>query len=158
MMRWLRERLAWLVAGRELAELGRWRVEWSETRRWLAEFDDAADALDHLDRIANGRHHDGLMALRDRMRKRRDHMRKLDDALATLRWSPGVGVSEFTREWRMASATAPMVELRSASLADLEAAAATDWDVARHMEEAIERFAFVDPPAPTHYEGVLIRS
>jgi hypothetical protein len=72
MIRWLKRQIARAVAGAELAELERWRVEWSETRRWLAEFNDAADALDHLDRIAKGRHHDGLIALRDRLRRRRD--------------------------------------------------------------------------------------
>lgn len=38
----------WLLAGKELEELYRWRVQWHEYRRWLAEFKDISLALDNL--------------------------------------------------------------------------------------------------------------
>lgn len=74
--------LKWLIAGKELAELYRWRVKWEEYRRWLAEFDDVGVVLDNLKAEVNG---DGLSAslppsepgpwtvdaLREMMRKKR---------------------------------------------------------------------------------------
>jgi len=46
MIEWLK----WLVAGRELAELERWRVQCRMAEQWLAEFPAAASALDYLHR------------------------------------------------------------------------------------------------------------
>ena len=45
MLHWLRQRLMWWIAGRELAELQRWRVQWHLYRRWLAEFPDVGEAM-----------------------------------------------------------------------------------------------------------------
>jgi hypothetical protein len=43
-----------LIAGNELAELERWRVQWEEHRRWFAEFPSAAAALDHMKAEVDG--------------------------------------------------------------------------------------------------------
>ena len=59
-----------LIAGREMDELDRWRVRWHETRRWLAEFPDAASALDHLLQQVDGVHMLDIRILRDNMRER----------------------------------------------------------------------------------------
>lgn len=44
LMRWL----AWRVAREEMEELTRWRVQWQEYRRWLAEFEEVALSLDNM--------------------------------------------------------------------------------------------------------------
>lgn len=124
MIGWLKRAIAWAVAHEDLEELERWRVETQQVRRWMAEFPDVCTALDHLERFAMGRPYRGLMEVREGMRNRRD-------AAPFLVNVPPADVDEFKRQWRDAYAAAPMVSLRSASLADLEAAAATDWDVAR---------------------------
>ncbi|QDQ26728.1 hypothetical protein FNU76_10320 [Chitinimonas arctica] len=43
-MNWIK----WLVAEKELIELHAWRLHHTEVRRWLAEFPDVADTLDHM--------------------------------------------------------------------------------------------------------------
>lgn len=53
-------------------KLDRWRTHWHESRRWLAEFPDVADALDHLKAVADGTQGSSLSNLRDNMRRRRD--------------------------------------------------------------------------------------
>ena len=67
MLEWLK----WKIAGREMAELERWRVQWHDTRRWLAEFRDAADALDHLRHEVKGVRLFDIQRLRDNMRARK---------------------------------------------------------------------------------------
>lgn len=67
MLEWLK----WKIAGREMAELERWRVQWHETRRWLGEFPDAASALDQLRQQVDGVHMMDIQRLRDNMRARR---------------------------------------------------------------------------------------
>lgn len=82
MLTWLRLRVKWWIAGRELAELQRWQVQWHLYRRWLAEFQDVGEAMDSLQAAAKGEglnsclpaHGDGpwsVEALRDRLRTRR---------------------------------------------------------------------------------------
>lgn len=48
MWKWLVWRVKWLVAKDEMEELTRWRVQWQEYRRWLAEFEEVAKALDNM--------------------------------------------------------------------------------------------------------------
>lgn len=43
-----------LFAGKELAELHRWQLQWEEYRRWLAEFPAIAMVLDNFKSHANG--------------------------------------------------------------------------------------------------------
>lgn len=50
MLNWLK----WLIAGKELAELERWRVEWQSYRRWLSEFPDVAETLDNMKAEVDG--------------------------------------------------------------------------------------------------------
>lgn len=50
----------------------RWDLNWHEARRWLAEFPDAADALDHVRREVDGVRPFDIQILRDNMRARRD--------------------------------------------------------------------------------------
>lgn len=51
MINWLK----WLVAGKEMQELYRWRVKWQEYRRWLAEFDEVGVTLDNLKAEVDGK-------------------------------------------------------------------------------------------------------
>jgi len=44
----LLERLKWWVAPKEMEELHRWRSQWEEHRRWLAEFEHTSATLDHM--------------------------------------------------------------------------------------------------------------
>lgn len=60
-----------LVAGKELAELDRWRFHWRESRFWLKEFEDSRDALDQLRQRVDGVRHYDYDRLQDNMRKRR---------------------------------------------------------------------------------------
>lgn len=53
-MNWLRNRLKWLIAGDEMAEVERWRVRCSEYDRWLAEYPDIALVLRNLHQRASG--------------------------------------------------------------------------------------------------------
>lgn len=71
MLQWLK----WKIAGREMAELENWRVQWTFVRRWLAEFDDARDALDFLRQEVDGVSPFEISRLRDNMRARRDEER-----------------------------------------------------------------------------------
>lgn len=66
------EWLKWCVAGREMEELHRWRTYWEESRRWLAEFPDAANALEHLKAQSTGAGGVDIMRTREAMRTRRD--------------------------------------------------------------------------------------
>ena len=92
MLTWLRLRVKWWIAGRELAELQRWQVQWHLYRRWLAEFPDVGEAMDSLQAAAKGErlnnclpaHGDGpwsVEALRDRLRAKRDqrHQKTLEE-------------------------------------------------------------------------------
>lgn len=74
MLEWLKR----LIAGNELDELERWRLHWWETRRWLSEFPDSADALDYLRNSVKGVREFDVARLRENMRKRRAE----DDAFA----------------------------------------------------------------------------
>ncbi|WP_270818316.1 hypothetical protein [Aeromonas sp. Y318-3] len=78
MINWLK----WLVAGKEMQELYRWRVKWQEYRRWLAEFDEVGVTLDNLKAEVDGKglsasHPPGdvgpwtVEALRERLRIKR---------------------------------------------------------------------------------------
>ncbi len=75
----MREWLKRKIAPKEMAELERWRVEWEEYRRWLAEFELVAVALDNLRAEVEGKALDAchppgekgpwiIGGLRDRMR------------------------------------------------------------------------------------------
>ena len=80
----MREWLKWLVARKEMAELSRWNVQWNEHRRWLAEFPDAAIALDHLKEEVTGDYQctiRDLRDLRDAMRVRRPQEAKQGEQL-----------------------------------------------------------------------------
>lgn len=67
MFNWLK----WIIAGRELAELERWRVECGQAERWLAESDDARHALEYVRGMAEGVWCENISWVRDRMRQRR---------------------------------------------------------------------------------------
>lgn len=78
----------WMVAwwfARALCEILRpladrdeaWWVNWNQARRWLAEFPDAADALDYVRREVDGVPHLDLQRLRDNMRARRDEQTEM---------------------------------------------------------------------------------
>lgn len=67
MLRWLARRLA----GRELAELERWRVYCGEAERWFAEFPEVRVALEHVRLQAEGEPVDFIMRVRGRMRRLR---------------------------------------------------------------------------------------
>lgn len=77
MLDWLKRK----IAGRELAELERWRLNWLDTRQWLAEFDDARDALDHLRQKVDGVRVYDIERLRDNMRERRAETLGLRDSV-----------------------------------------------------------------------------
>lgn len=47
-----------------------WGTYWLEARRWLGEFPDARDALDHLRLSVDGKNHLSIQRLRDNMRAR----------------------------------------------------------------------------------------
>lgn len=53
-------------------ELHRWHSYWEQSRRWLAEFPDAADALEHLKASATGAGGTDISRTREAMRTRRD--------------------------------------------------------------------------------------
>lgn len=79
-----REWLKWRVAGAEMAELERWRVRCEEASRWLAEFHDAADVLDHLAAWASpDRERVDVSTLREVMRIRRAASERAARAAAT---------------------------------------------------------------------------
>lgn len=61
-----------LIAGKELAELQRYRSCVANARTWLAEFPDASDVLDHVQAVADGRRGDAIAVLHMRMDIRRD--------------------------------------------------------------------------------------
>ena len=62
------KRLKWWIAGKELAELERWRVQWQEHRRWFAEFPSVAAALDHMAAEVDGKPVTAIHAVRDSLR------------------------------------------------------------------------------------------
>ncbi len=53
-------------------ELARWRTSWEEHRRWLAEFNDVAIALESLKADADGTSTAKIGVTRDEMRARRN--------------------------------------------------------------------------------------
>lgn len=61
MLGWLRGRLKWWIAGEELAELHRWRVQWHEYRRWLDEFKEVGEALDSMKANVEGQSLDACL-------------------------------------------------------------------------------------------------
>ena len=82
MWRWLMRWLAWRVARKEMEELTRWRVQWQEYRRWLAEFEEVSLSLDNMKAEVQGEQLNAcypppdtgpwtLPALRDVMRRNR---------------------------------------------------------------------------------------
>lgn len=52
MLRWLRRRLAWYIAGPELTELERWRTSTIEAAHLLPQLPTAAAAIDYIERRA----------------------------------------------------------------------------------------------------------
>ena len=54
MLKWLRNRLKWWIAGDELAEVERWRIRCHEYDRWLAAYPDIALVLQNLRAMAGG--------------------------------------------------------------------------------------------------------
>jgi hypothetical protein len=154
MICWLKRKIAWAVAGRDLAELERWRVECDQLLRWLAEFRDVCDALDHLGRTARGYENpEFITVLRDHMRRRRDAPREV--TIPPINMTPKA-VDEFTRQWRAAYGAMPLFSLKTTPLADLRSASALDA-VDQHMASirVFENSLFADPPAPTHLEGIF---
>ncbi len=81
---------------RDIAELYRWRVYWEESRRWLAEFPDVADALEHLKAKAEGAGGTDISNTRDAMRKRRDRTTiqltpaEIQSGHSRVRWAEGL--------------------------------------------------------------------
>ena len=65
MINWLK----WMVAGKELKELERWRVQWQRHRQWFAEFEVASVALDHMKCDVDGRPVTDIITCRDSFRK-----------------------------------------------------------------------------------------
>lgn len=171
MFKWLKRRVAWAIAGDDLAELARWRLEWAETRRWLAEFDDVADALDHMEAFVRGRQYSGLNNLRDRMRKRHDakpgpfSMALLDlvprdgpshaelDRLAAIPVMSDADIARFKQQWSVANDVGAARELVSSTDWDVAEQYVRDLDQARqHACDAVDR-ALSDPP--THLVGLF---
>lgn len=138
MIRWLRNRLAWLVAEREMAELERWRVECDQVRRWMAEFPDVCTALDHLEAFASGRPYRGLSEVREGMRRRRDVFVRMV--------APVVYPAPGLNGWRPERATPVQ----------------TDWDVTAQAYMAdmrtLEDLMFATPETPTHFPGIAKQS
>lgn len=158
MMGWLKRMIAWAVAGDELAELERWRVESKQVRRWMAEFPDVCTALDHVERFATGLPYRGLSEVREAMRNRRDAHPALFELTLRRDLSPN-DVAEFKRLWHAGSWPG---SLRGAPLEELEAA--TDWDVATQyvrdfqefIDEDFERtHAAIMADPPTHFTGLF---
>lgn len=67
MIQWLK----WWLCRRELEELDRWRIHWSEARQWFGVFPDVGVALDHLHASATGQPSRFTFAVRDDMRRLR---------------------------------------------------------------------------------------
>lgn len=61
-------RLKWWIAPREMAELQRWLVQWTEHRRWFGEFPQAAVVLDHMHAEVSGEPVTSIHAVRNSMR------------------------------------------------------------------------------------------
>ena len=64
----MREWIKWLVAKQEMIELERWRVEWEEHRRWMAEFEVCRATLDHMRASVDGQPVNYIQTLRDSFR------------------------------------------------------------------------------------------
>jgi hypothetical protein len=142
MINWLKRRIAW----RELDELERWKVAESSLRQWLAEFPDVRDTLDHLRVVAAGSVGLNESKLRERLRVRRDFMRKFDETIASLTprtmtateldWLasiPPVDRDEAYRRCGVKSMRQVKIEdegWTDGAVADAERKVATDWDVA----------------------------
>lgn len=158
MIAWLKRMIAWAVAGAQLEELERWRVEAKELRRWMGEFPDVCTALDHLERFATGLPYRGLMEVREGMRNRRAApLGPLTLTLTAPRTMTQPDLDEWERAWRATPGS-----LRAAPLAELEAA--TDWDVAtRHVRDLQEfvdddfdrTHAAIMADPPTHFTGLF---
>ncbi|SAK98403.1 hypothetical protein AWB80_07511 [Caballeronia pedi] len=101
MIRWLRERIAWLVAGQDLAELERWRTSCAEAQRWLSEFPDAFTALGHVRGEAAGLG-GNISWIRDVMRKRRD----AKPLVIALENATPEAVKRFKTDWDVAMQSA----------------------------------------------------
>lgn len=69
MIKWLHSKIKWLVAGKELEELERWRSYWQQTDRWFAEFPEAEIALRYLEAKASGTYSKDIAELRNELRK-----------------------------------------------------------------------------------------
>lgn len=72
MKNWIKRKLAYMFASKELDELERWRVMAEEQRRWLAEFPDVAVALDNLIADSKGLEGRSIHVVREEMRRQRD--------------------------------------------------------------------------------------
>lgn len=64
----LPEWLKWWIAPNEMAELEQWRIQWTEHRRWFAEFTVAATALDSLKSRIDGEPVSSIHVVRDSCR------------------------------------------------------------------------------------------
>jgi len=146
--------LKWLIAGRELETLNRYRVAVGCADRWLAEFPDSVDALGHVKAWAEGRdgedwdNYADISRLRERMRRRREANRSpfavAPDLPNTARALSLAELEEL--EWAWRADHGPYARPSAGRRSDAGAAptadrdAATDWDVAeRHAEETFRR-------------------
>jgi hypothetical protein len=140
MINWLKR----LVAGRELDELERWRVECNQARRWLGEFPDVISALDHLSASAACGFRN-ISALRDEMRRRRDanpgpftaasaqHQRPVRVYPAPVgrgRWEPRSMVELHPGVTTIRQHLTSQAGWTDEAVTAAERAVATDWDVA----------------------------
>lgn len=85
MLTWLK----WLVAGREMETLHRYRTAINQADRWLASFPDAVDTLAHVKSWGEGnggetRDMHVIEKVRERMGSRRERVRKFDEAFAII--------------------------------------------------------------------------
>lgn len=117
MLNWLK----WIIAGRELAELERWRVECGQAERWLSESDDARHALEYVRGMAEGVECKSVSWVRDRMRERRARPNMF--AVAAVPY-PARGDDE---DWYRA----PLISVRHPSEPTL-------YDVGVHAERGID--------------------
>ncbi|MBB3258209.1 hypothetical protein F4827_003077 [Paraburkholderia bannensis] len=130
MIGWLKH----LIAGRELDELQRWRVEARETQRWLGEFHEVDVALTHLINRATGKVTSfDLPRTRAALRERRVgvHISVSTNASATASHG-SKRVPVWMNELRAQKGLAPVETLDQV----------TDWEVAQSIERDGGRIAY----------------
>ena len=62
--------LLWLIGRKEMTELHRWRVQWEEHRRWMAEFPEVSATLDHMKHSVDDVPVNHISVLRDSCRRK----------------------------------------------------------------------------------------